>query len=87
MVGQLAASRAGHDREEHYLVIREEGGYAYLANGRSKTWAAPKKKNKKHICLIPAGLSEDEVKELAANPADADTKIKRWIKNYERNSQ
>lgn len=85
MVGQLAISRAGHDKDALYLIVREEEKYVYLADGILKTHASPKKKNKKHIQPIHSGFSEKEMKELADNPADADTKIKRCLKVYERN--
>lgn len=82
MVGQLAVSQAGHDRETLYLILREEGNSVYLADGVLKKYAAPKKKNKKHIQTIHSGLSVAEMEELAGNPADADTKIKRCIRLY-----
>lgn len=85
MVGQLAVSRAGHDKDTLYLVIGEEKACVYLADGIFKTYASPKKKNKKHIQPIQGGLTAKEMESLAVNPADADTKIKRCIKTYERN--
>lgn len=82
MVGQLAVSRAGHDKDTLYLIIREEGDNLYLADGVYKTYAAPKKKNRKHIQPVHGGLSKEQMKELSLNPADADTKIKRCIKLF-----
>lgn len=84
MVGQLAVSRAGHDKDTLYLIVREEETCVYLADGILKTYASPKKKNKKHIQPIRGGLSKKEMEALAENPADADTKIKRCVKQYER---
>lgn len=80
MVGQLAISRAGHDKDTLYLIVREEETCVYLADGILKTYASPKKKNKKHIQPVHSGLSAEEMEALAGNPADADTKIKRCIK-------
>lgn len=85
MVGKLAVSRAGHDKDTLYLILREEEKSVYLADGVYKTYANPKKKNKNHIQLIHSGFSAKEVEALAKNPADADTKIKRCIRMYERN--
>lgn len=85
MVGQLAVSRAGHDKDTLYLVVGEEETCVYLADGILKTYANPKKKNKKHIQPIHGGFTPEEMEGLAVNPADADTKIKRCIKTYERN--
>ena len=80
MVGWLAVSRAGHDKDAFYLIIKEEGNSVYLADGVYKTCAAPKKKNKKHIQPIHRGLTPEELASALANPADADTVIKRCIK-------
>lgn len=86
MVGKLAVSRAGHDKGTLCLIIREEGNSVYLADGVLRKYASPKKKNRKHIQPVQGGLSAAEMKELADNPADADTKIKRCIRLYnERN--
>ncbi len=85
MVGQLAISKAGHDKGSVYLVVREEETCVYLADGILKRYAAPKKKNKRHIQQIHSGLSAQEMEGLAQNPADADTNIKRYIKVFERN--
>lgn len=82
MVGQLAVSRAGHDKDTLYLIVREEGNSVYLADGVLKPYAMPKKKNKKHIQLIHSGFSAAEMEKLDGNPADADTKIKRCIRLY-----
>lgn len=86
MVGKLAVSRAGHDKGTLYLIVGQEGNSVYLADGILKKYASPKKKNRKHIQPVRGGLSDEEVKWLADNPADADTKIKRCIRLYnERN--
>ncbi len=85
MVGQLAVSKAGHDKGSIYLIVREEETCVYLADGSLKRYAAPKKKNKRHIQEIHGGLSAKEMESLAQNPADADTKIKRVLKIFERN--
>jgi len=80
MVGWLAVSRAGHDKDTFYLIIKEESNSVYLADGVYKTCAAPKKKNKKHIQPIHKGLTQEELQKVLENPADADTVIKRCIK-------
>lgn len=86
MVGKLAVSRAGHDKGTLYLIVGQEGNSVYLADGILKKYASPKKKNRKHIQPVLHGLSDEEAKGLADNPADADTKIKRCIRLYnERN--
>ena len=41
-----------------YIVIKEEGDFAYLADGRIRTLENPKKKRKKHLQTVKAGIDE-----------------------------
>lgn len=52
MVGFLAKSTAGHDKNQIYLIVGESGDSVLLADGRIRTCENPKKKNKKHIQVI-----------------------------------
>ena len=52
MLGCMAVSLAGHDRNKIYVIVGEEEEYVYLADGRGKTCRNPKKKNRKHIQII-----------------------------------
>ena len=42
-------SLAGHDNDKLYVVLKQEGSYAILADGKTKTLKDPKKKNLKHL--------------------------------------
>ena len=77
MVGMLAVSRAGHDRETTYVIIGEEDEYVYLADGQIRTVDRPKRKNKKHVQVIK--------KVQMDKPADGfkDLEVKRTIKTYQ----
>lgn len=44
MVGMFATSKAGHDKGQMYIIIKEEGNFVYLADGRTRTLEKPKKK-------------------------------------------
>lgn len=78
IVGMLATSKAGHDKDSVYVIIREDGEYIYVADGRVRTTERPKRKNKKHIQLIKKKrLPEPE------NGFD-NLEIKRIIKEYRR---
>lgn len=35
MTGMFAISKAGHDKGQMYVIIREEGEFAYLVDGRT----------------------------------------------------
>ena len=44
--GLFAISKAGHDKGNIYVIVREDNEYVYVADGVSKTLEKPKKKNK-----------------------------------------
>ena len=48
----LAISKSGHDKDNIYVIIKEEADMYYLADGKYKLLEKPKKKNKKHIQII-----------------------------------
>ena len=52
MTGMFATSKAGHDKGQLYIIIKEDEEYVYLTDGRLKPVDGPKKKKKKHIQII-----------------------------------
>ena len=52
MVGYLAYSIAGHDKDRIYLIIKEEADYVWLVDGDIRKLDNPKRKNTKHIQII-----------------------------------
>ena len=79
MVGMLAKSKAGHDKDNIYVIFQEDDAYVYLVDGKSRTTDKPKKKNKKHIQIIKSFRVESEKEQLD------DLNIKRVIKEYCKN--
>ncbi|SHI49277.1 KOW domain-containing RNA-binding protein [Parasporobacterium paucivorans] len=73
-IGTLVFSRAGHDKDNLYVIISEEPEYVFLADGKIKTIENPKKKNKKHIQVIHSKI---ETEKTITNED-----IKRGIKLY-----
>lgn len=86
MVGCLAVSKAGHDKGEIYLILKEEKEVVYIADGIGKTAASPKKKNKKHIQIIKNGLNEIPIepvrRKLESGQPVMDEEIKYTLKQY-----
>ena len=82
--GLFAISKAGHDKGNIYVIVREDNEYVYVADGVSKTLEKPKKKNKKHIQIIKKKAIEiiaDEQQAKAQKLADNE-QVKRAIKLY-----
>lgn len=53
--GSVAESIRGHD-EGFFVVVRLDGTFAYLANGKQRPLEKPKKKNLKHLRATGAVL-------------------------------
>lgn len=47
--GMTAVSLAGHDTGKRYMIMKAEGEYVYLSDGKIRTIENPKKKRKIHI--------------------------------------
>ena len=47
--GEIVKSLAGHDAGRRYYVLRAEGDFLYLADGKHKTVSTLKKKRAKHV--------------------------------------
>lgn len=75
-VGMLAKSKAGHDKENVYVVISIDDSYVYLADGRIRTLEKPKKKKYKHVQIIRKINTDIPVTDNVA--------IKRILKLYNR---
>lgn len=80
----LAISRAGHDKDELYVVLEEAEGYCFLCDGKRRLLANPKKKKQIHLQKIKTLPDEitcrmEEIKE------DAD--VRRILKEYRKSLQ
>ncbi len=78
---KLAISRAGHDKDSLYVIIKEETNVVYLADGKLKTIEEPKKKNRKHIQMI-YNLPK-EITEVFTQQDFRNEEIKRALKLYQ----
>ncbi|MDF2590364.1 MAG: hypothetical protein K0S41_4207 [Anaerocolumna sp.] len=50
--GSFVLSKAGHDKDEIFVILKADSEYVYLLDGIYKTFEKPKKKNRKHVHLI-----------------------------------
>lgn len=80
MTGKFAYSKAGHDKGKLYVIISCEDKYVYLADGRYKTMAAPKKKSVKHIQIINQTVNEVLSEGIYQKEPHSDDAIKYAIK-------
>lgn len=71
--GCLARSLSGHDKDNYYIILSDEGRFVTVADGKVRTVSAPKRKNKKHIqadrthLLDAAALTDENIRRALAN--------------------
>ena len=82
MIGRLAFSKAGHDKNAIYMIVAEDNDFVYLCDGKTKGMEAPKKKNKKHIQPIYKMTDETIREKLLQGSPVRNEDIKRVIKVF-----
>ena len=89
MIGELATSKAGHDKDRLYMVVGEEGECVYLCDGRLRGVEHPKKKKKKHIQIIHSSAQDTLIQIIKQNlPGERDEinrQIRKTLEYYLRN--
>lgn len=77
-IGGYVESVAGHDSGKYYVILRIDGEYVYLVDGKIRTLDRPKKKKMKHV----RALSEydQELAKKVTSGKVRDEEIKRVIK-------
>lgn len=81
MIGKFAASKAGHDQSQMYVIVGEEGDFVYLCDGKYRTLSKPKKKRKKHIQLTNRTVGDELLTKLLNHEKVMDEQIKYELKN------
>ena len=89
MIGELATSKAGHDKDRLYMIVGEEGECVYLCDGRLRGVEHPKKKKKKHIQIIhssaQATLIQIIKQNLPGERDEIDRQLRKTLEDYLRN--
>ena len=86
MIGQLATSKAGHDKDRLYVIVAQKGEDVYLCDGYLRPPDKPKKKRRKHIQPINEFVGGELRSRLAAGGRVYGEEIKYALKQYLRNS-
>ena len=59
--GMVVLAKAGRDAGSCYMVVRCEGRYCWIADGRRRKVAFPKKKNPLHLAPTTHSIKQEEV--------------------------
>ena len=84
MTGFLASSKAGHDKDKVYIIIKEDAEYVWLADGKLKTLDRLKKKRKKHIQVIKHFNNEEMQSKLLEGKEVSDLEVVMVLKKYKK---
>lgn len=76
--GCLVRSLAGHDKGSIFIILKEDAEYVYLADGRLRTVADPKRKKKKHVQI--SRIRDEKLCEKLMDGTVRDEEIRRFIK-------
>lgn len=82
-IGEFAKSKAGHDKDEIFVIINKEDEYVYLVDGKSRTIEKPKKKKVKHIQVINK-IDEELLIKFETDKILRNEDIKKAIKSYKK---
>ena len=72
--GMVVKSMYGHDAGSFYVVLSEDGQFAYIADGKLRARGKPKKKNKKHLAITRTLASETDM--------STDKKIRQFLWSF-----
>ncbi len=76
-IGSIVKACAGRDMDSYFVVVKcDEKGYIYIADGKSRKLAKPKRKNPKHLQYTNTVIELDTV---------TDKQLKKLLKDYSLN--
>ena len=82
MIGQYAFSKAGHDKDNLYVVVAEEEEFVFLSDGKTKPPEKPKKKKRKHIQPVNRTVEEELLRKLQTGEKVYSEEIRYAVKKY-----
>lgn len=78
--GSFVISKAGHDKDEIFIVIEEYPSEVMIADGKYRTLSKLKRKKKKH--LNPINRVDVELAEAIDNKTIEDVQIRKALTRY-----
>ncbi len=60
--GEIVQSIRGRDKGDYFVVAEAGDGFALVVDGKKRKLACPKKKNVKHLRLLPQSVADYGIK-------------------------
>ena len=83
MIGWMAVSLAGHDKNKIYMIMEETNDSVMLSDGKIRPLDKMKCKKKKHIQIIKKTMDEELTNRIKSKEACRNEEIKRALKLYQ----
>lgn len=79
--GEIVQSIQGRDKGEYAVVTEVSDGFVLIADGGKRKLASPKRKNARHLRLLPQSVADYGIKE----PWDRafDDRVRHLLKEFE----
>ena len=74
----IVQSLAGHDTGGVFLVLRTEGEFAFVADGKNRKCAKPKRKKMKHLAFT-AESESPVAQRIAQSESVADSEVRKAL--------
>lgn len=80
-LGQLVISKQGRDVCTAYVIVKMDGNFCFVADGRKTTYLKPKKKNTKHLQATHT-ISESIRETLQKGHIPSDLEIREFLNTH-----
>lgn len=60
-IGSVVIAKAGRDGGGFFVVTGTDGNYRFIADGKSRKLARPKRKNMKHLCATDSMIDINDI--------------------------
>ena len=77
--GMIVKPQSGHRINKHFVLVKAEENFVYIADGKRRRLSNPKKKNKKHIV--------DTDKQKIDLNTQTDKSIRKLLNKYDLDSE
>ena len=81
VLGGICQSTQGRDKDRFYIISKLDGEFVFVTDGNFKRLASPKRKNLKHIRLLPV-KAEAIADKLENGTLVYDTEVYSALKTY-----
>jgi len=80
-VGQIVFSKCGRDRGLAFIVIRVQGNYAWLADGKYRRAEKPKMKKRIHLQPVKT-IADDITKKITERSGITDADLRKELEAF-----